>query len=48
MARPMRLGLDLEGEDAEEFRKNRENHTFTPEQLSRIESARRLYKKYRL
>lgn len=46
MAKPTRLGLILDGADAEEFWKNEEDVTFTEEQLEFYKKARRVYKEH--
>jgi hypothetical protein len=46
MAKPMRLGLVLEGKDAEEFWKKEASQEFTPEQIEWFKEAKRIYKKY--
>jgi len=42
----MRLHVDLKGEDAKVFQNNRDNQTFTPQQLARFERARKVYKEH--
>lgn len=44
MLKPMRLHVALDKEDAEIFQRNRDNQTFTPQQLARFERARQVYK----
>jgi hypothetical protein len=44
MAKPVRLGLVLEGEAAKEFWKNEEITAFTPRQLAMFKEAKRIYK----
>jgi len=46
MAKPTRLGIILDGADAEEFWKNEEDVTFTKEQLEFYKNARRVYKEH--
>ena len=46
MAKPVRLGLVLEGEAAKEFWKNEEDMTFTDEQMEFYKNARRIYKEH--
>ena len=44
MAKPVRLGLVLEGEAAKEFWKNEETTAFTPGQLAMFKEAKRIYR----
>ncbi|HSD57906.1 MAG TPA: hypothetical protein VLB04_06960 [Methanotrichaceae archaeon] len=44
MAKPVRLGLVLQGEAAKEFWKNEERTTFTPRQLAMFKEAKRIYR----
>jgi hypothetical protein len=44
MAKPTKLGLTLEGAEAEEFCKNEANTTFTSEQLALFRQAKRIYR----
>jgi hypothetical protein len=44
MAKPVRLGLVLEGEAAKEFWKNEEITAFTPRQLAMFKEAKRIYR----
>jgi hypothetical protein len=44
MARPTKLGLTLEGSEAEEFCKNEANTVFTSEQLAFFRQAKKIYK----
>lgn len=44
MAKPVRLGLVLEGEAAKEFWKNEEITAFTPGQLAMFKEAKRIYR----
>jgi hypothetical protein len=44
MARPIELGLILEGEDAKEFWKNEKNPKVTKEQIEMFKEAKRIYK----
>ena len=44
MARRPRLGLILEGKEAEEFLKNEKSSAFTPEQISFFREAKQIYK----
>lgn len=44
MAKPIRLGLVLEGEAAKEFWKNEEITVFTPRQLAMFKEAKRIYR----
>jgi len=43
MARPTKLGLTLEGAEAEEFCKNEASSAFTPEQLAFFRQAKKIY-----
>lgn len=44
MARPTKLGITLEGVEAEEFCKNEASSAFTPEQLAFFRQAKKIYK----
>jgi len=44
MAKPIELGLVLEGEDAKEFWKNEKNPKVTKEQIEMFKEAKRIYK----
>ncbi len=44
MARPIELGLVLEGKDAEEFWENEKNPKVTKEQVELFKEAKRIYK----
>ncbi len=44
MAKPIELGLVLEGEDAKEFWKNEKNPKVTKEQIETFKEAMHLYK----
>jgi hypothetical protein len=44
MAKPVRLGLVLEGKAAEEFWKNEEATAFTPRQLAMFKEAKQIYR----
>ncbi len=44
MARPIELGLVLEGKDAEEFWENEKNPKVTDEQKEMFKEAMRIYK----
>lgn len=44
MAKPVRLGLVLEGEAAKEFWKNEEITAFTSRQLAMFKEAKRIYR----
>jgi hypothetical protein len=44
MSRPTKLGLILEGEEAEEFCKNEKSPAFTSKQLAFFRQAKRIYK----
>jgi hypothetical protein len=44
MARPTRLGLTLEGAEAEEFCKNEASSAFTPDQLAFFRQAKKIYR----
>jgi hypothetical protein len=44
MAKPIELGLILEGEDAEEFMRNEKNPKVSKEQIEMFKKAMRLYK----
>jgi hypothetical protein len=44
MARPIELGLILEGKDAEDFWENEKNPKVTKEQVEMFKEARRIYK----
>jgi hypothetical protein len=44
MAKPVRLGLVLEGEAAKEFWKNEEITAFTPKQLAMFREAKQIYR----
>ncbi len=44
MARPIELGLVLEGKDAEEFWENEKNPKVTKEQIDLFKEAIRIYK----
>jgi hypothetical protein len=47
MAKPIELGLVLEGEDAKEFIKNMENPVVTKEMIQTIKKSREIYEKNR-
>jgi hypothetical protein len=47
MARPIELGLILEGEEAKEFLKNEKSTAFTSEQLAFFREAKRIYRDHR-
>ncbi len=44
MAKPIRLGLVLEGEAAKEFWKNEKAIEFTPKQLALFKEAKKIYR----
>ncbi len=44
MARQTKLGLILQGEEAEEFCQNEKSSAFTPEQLAFFRQAKRIYR----
>lgn len=44
MARPIELGLILEGKDAEDFWENEKNPKVTKEQVKMFKEAMRIYK----
>lgn len=44
MARPIELGLILEGKDAEDFWENEKNPKVTKEQVEMFKEAMRIYK----
>ncbi len=44
MAKPIELGLVLEGEDAREFWENEKNPKVTDEQIEMFKEAMRIYK----
>ncbi len=44
MAKPIELGLVLEGKDAEEFWKNEKNPKVTKEQVEMFKEAMHIYK----
>lgn len=44
MAKPVRIGLVLEGEAAKEFWKNEEITAFTPKQLATFREAKQVYR----
>lgn len=44
MARPTKLGLTLEGSEAEEFCKNEANTVFSSDQLAFFRQAKKIYK----
>lgn len=47
MAKPIRLGLVLEGEDAREFEENMKNPKVTKEQVEFFREAIRVYNKHK-
>ena len=47
MAKPIRLGLVLEGEDAREFEENMRNPKVTEEQLAFFREAIRVYEAHK-
>ncbi len=44
MAKPIELGLVLEGDDAKRFWENRKNPKVTREQIEMFKEAKRIYK----
>ncbi|VVB97186.1 Uncharacterised protein [uncultured archaeon] len=44
MAKPVELGLVLEGEDAKRFWEDRKNPKVTKEQIEMLKEARQIYK----
>lgn len=44
MAKPIELGLVLEGKDAEDFWEDRKNPKVTQEQIEMFKEARRIHK----
>lgn len=44
MAKPIELGLVLEGKDAEDFWENEKNPQVTEEQIKMFKEAKRIYK----
>ena len=46
MAKPVELGLILEGEDAKRFWEDRKNPKVTKEQIEMFKEAKRIHKKY--
>ena len=46
MAKPIELGLVLEGDDAKEFWKNEKNPKVTKEQIDMFKEAIHIYKTY--
>lgn len=44
MVRPTKLGMIIEGEEAEEFLQNENSTIFTSEQLAFFRKARRIYR----
>ena len=47
MAKPIELGLKLEGRDAEEFWKNDKNPTVTQDQIDMFKEAIQVYKSHK-
>lgn len=47
MAKPVELGLTLEGEEAEEFLKNESDTEFTASQIDLFREAKRIYRSHR-
>jgi len=46
MAKPIELGLILEGEDAKRFWEDRKNPKVTKEQIEMFKEAKHIYKTY--
>jgi len=47
VAKPVELGLTLEGEEADEFLKNESNTEFTSSQIDLFRKAKRIYRSHR-
>lgn len=47
MAKPIELGLVLEGEDAREFINNKKNPVVTKEMIQTVKKSREVYEKHR-
>ena len=46
MAKPVELGLTLEGKEADEFLKNESNAEFTSSQVDLFREAKRIYRSH--
>jgi len=47
MAKPVELGLTLEGKEADEFLKNESDTQFTSSQIDLFREAKRIYRSHR-